>query len=230
MKTEKRIVENDGIKIAYTLQIKQVKNITMRINEDGQLLVTCNAYVPIHKIEALVMKKMKWILSKQQRVMHHYKMHYEHIMLDSVFYLFGKPLQVVRIQSNHNKVRYDDKCFYVYYICEKDAHKCVMQFIKKMCIQNFTPVVDYYYQQLHDYSIPYPKIKFRTMKSRWGSCIPAKEQITLNMRMLHYPKEFMEYVVLHELVHFIQPNHSASFYQIILYHMLDYKNRMKLTK
>ncbi len=66
------------------------------------------------------------------------------------------------------------------------------------------------------------------MKSRWGSCIPAKQQITLNQNLIHYPIEFAEYVILHELVHFIQPNHSKAFYQIIEYYMPDYKERIKL--
>ena len=73
-----------------------------------------------------------------------------------------------------------------------------------------------------------PTIKIREMKSRWGSCIPAKQQITLNKRLIHYPVEFIEYVVLHEFVHLIQPNHSKAFYHIIEYHMPDYKARIAL--
>ena len=61
------------------------------------------------------------------------------------------------------------------------------------------------------------------MTSRWGSCSPKKNQICLNMRMLHYPKKFMEYVVVHELAHFVEPNHSASFYHVIEQVMPEYR-------
>lgn len=230
MKVEKKILEKDGLRIAYTLQIKKVKNTTLRISEEGELLVTCNAFVPKSKVEDFVLQKAKWILEKQKKAIRKYNMHYEDILVDDIFYLFGKPLKVVRIQSNQNKVQYDETTFYVYYINEKDAHKSVIRFMRRLCEESFIPVVDYYYDKLKDYRFAYPQIKFRTMKSRWGSCIPTKNQITLNMRMLHYPKAFMEYVVLHELVHFIQPNHSASFYQIIQYHMPDYKVRMQIAR
>lgn len=230
MKVEKKILEKDGLRIAYTMYIKKVKNITLRISEKGELIVTCNAFIPQNKVEEFVLEKTKWILDKQRKVIQKYNMHYENVMIDNLFYLYGKPLKIVRIQSNQNKVQYDDENFYVYYIDEQDAHKSVIRFIKKMCEQDFIPVVEEYYDKLKDYRFAYPTIKFRTMKSRWGSCIPSKHIITLNMRMIHYPKAFMEYVVLHELVHFIQPNHSSTFYHIIQYHMTDYKERMKIAK
>ena len=66
------------------------------------------------------------------------------------------------------------------------------------------------------------------MKSIWGSCTPAKNSITLNRKLIHYPFEFIEYVVLHEFVHFIQPNHSKAFYNIIENYMPDYKTRMEM--
>ena len=92
------------------------------------------------------------------------------------------------------------------------------------------PVVMHYYDLMKEYGFAFPEVKYRSMKSRWGSCIPKKGQICLNTRMLHYPKEFMEYVVLHELAHFVEPNHSTSFYHVIAYYMSDYKERMKLVK
>ncbi|MEG1630218.1 MAG: M48 family metallopeptidase, partial [Erysipelotrichaceae bacterium] len=81
---------------------------------------------------------------------------------------------------------------------------------------------------LSEYDIPSPSLKIRTMSSRWGSCIPDKQQITLNRRLIHYPIEFIEYVVLHELVHFVQPNHSKTFYAIVENHMSDYKKRIQM--
>ncbi|MDD3049285.1 MAG: SprT family zinc-dependent metalloprotease [Bacilli bacterium] len=230
MNVEKKKLVKDGMVIAYTLHIKKVKNLTLRINETGELIVTCNAYIPQEKIESFVVEKVKWIITKQQQVIRKANMYYDDILSDTLFYLFGKPLKIVRIQSNQNKVQYDDENFYVYYIDEKDAHKSVISIMQKICKQEFMPIVDYYYEKLKEYRFAYPQVKFRTMKSRWGSCIPSKNQVTLNMRMIHYPKAFLEYVVLHELVHFIQPNHSAAFYQIIQFHMPDYKTRMQLVK
>ena len=51
------MVEWDGKRVIYTHEIKKVKNITMRISEEGKLIVSSNAYVPIEKIENFVKEK-----------------------------------------------------------------------------------------------------------------------------------------------------------------------------
>ncbi len=75
--------------------------------------------------------------------------------------------------------------------------------------------------------IKYPTIKLREMKSRWGSCMPIKNQITLNKKLLKTPIHCIEYVVVHEFCHFIHPNHSKSFYDLVEKIMPDYKFRKK---
>lgn len=60
--------------------------------------------------------------------------------------------------------------------------------------------------------VPFPKISFRTMVSRWGSCNYVKYSITLNTKLMYVPYECVEYVVLHEFCHFLQANHSPLFY------------------
>ena len=60
--------------------------------------------------------------------------------------------------------------------------------------------------------IKYPTIKFRKMISQWGNCRSEKGVLTFNTNLMYAPLECIEYVVLHEFTHFLQPNHSATFY------------------
>lgn len=60
--------------------------------------------------------------------------------------------------------------------------------------------------------VKYPQIKFRKMVSRWGSCHTVKGVLTFNINLMYAPIECIEYVVLHEFTHFLQPNHSGRFY------------------
>ena len=73
----------------------------------------------------------------------------------------------------------------------------------------------------------YPRIRVRTMKSRWGSCIPSKNVITLNTRLLLKQRHLVEYVVLHEFAHFTHPDHSPRFYGLVESMMPDWKERKK---
>ena len=76
-------------------------------------------------------------------------------------------------------------------------------------------------QQVHGefqqagYKVPRPTLRLRYMTSRWGSCMPFKETITMNTRLLLGPTEFAHYVMVHEFAHFIEPNHSSRFYKVM---------------
>lgn len=58
-------------------------------------------------------------------------------------------------------------------------------------------------------------IRYRTMKTLWGSCIPARKSITFNINLAQKDIECVEYVVVHELIHLIEPTHSTEFYKIL---------------
>lgn len=75
-----------------------------------------------------------------------------------------------------------------------------------------------------------PLLKVRDMKSRWGVCYPAKKTITLNTRLAEKPRAALEYVVLHEYVHFIHPDHQQGFHREMARLMPDYKERRKLLR
>ena len=76
-------------------------------------------------------------------------------------------------------------------------------------------------QQVHDefqqagYTVPISTLRLRYMTSRWGSCMPVKEIITMNTRLLLGPTEFAHYVMVHEFAHFIEANHSSRFYKVM---------------
>jgi len=63
--------------------------------------------------------------------------------------------------------------------------------------------------QLHNFT--YNRISIRKQKTRWGSC-SSKNNINLNMNLLHLPSELMDYILLHELVHTRVKNHSKDFW------------------
>ncbi|MBQ9005865.1 MAG: M48 family metallopeptidase [Atopobiaceae bacterium] len=58
-------------------------------------------------------------------------------------------------------------------------------------------------------------VRLRTMKSRWGSCNVKSGAITLNTRLVGYPRHCLEYVVVHELCHLLEPSHNARFHTLM---------------
>lgn len=73
----------------------------------------------------------------------------------------------------------------------------------------------------------YSRIKITSAEHRYGSC-NSKGNICFSYRLMLYPEAAREYVVVHELAHLLEMNHSARFYRIIEKYMPDYKQRKKL--
>lgn len=84
------------------------------------------------------------------------------------------------------------------------------------------------YPIIRKYKITYPKIALRKMKTLWGSCSVQRSVVTFNQYLIKAKPACIEYVVLHELVHFIYPNHSKQFYDFLSIHMPDWKERKKI--
>lgn len=68
-------------------------------------------------------------------------------------------------------------------------------------------------------------LAYRSMTSRWGSCQPATGRICINTQLAKYPLECLEYVVVHELAHLIEPGHGPRFQAILSRYLPDWKTR-----
>ena len=66
MSIEKKVIQCKKYPITYTLVIKQVKNINMRISPIGEVVVSANPFIPMEKIDDFVSSKISWIIEHQK--------------------------------------------------------------------------------------------------------------------------------------------------------------------
>ncbi len=95
----------------------------------------------------------------------------------------------------------------------RDALRCLM------------PLVEKWYPAVEPYGVVMPHVTVRAMTTRYGTCSVGRARITLNAMLVQAPAECAEYVVLHELTHFLYPNHGRQFYAFIESHMPDWRER-----
>lgn len=74
-----------------------------------------------------------------------------------------------------------------------------------------------------------PAVKITSAKKRFGSC-SYKNNLCFSLYLMLYPKEAIDYVVVHELSHIVYKNHSKQFYCLIEKYLPDYKAREKMLK
>lgn len=203
----------------YKLKIehKAIKNIYLRIISGNTLFVTCPLEIDDAKVIAFIRDKEKWISkhSKANRPMF--------ITPENIF-LWGRSYRL-KLHSGSNKVVIADD--HVAISCqdadEEKARQLFYQKANKLILEAINKYEALWLPKLKDYGyFQTPEYKVKPMKSRWGVCYTRKNQIILSSYLIHFPSICLESVYWHELLHFIVPNHSKRFNEVLRYHMPDY--------
>ncbi len=87
-----------------------------------------------------------------------------------------------------------------------------------------------YFQIFKGMGVERPLMKMRSVRSYWGVCNVKNRCITYNTRLAPYPPAAIDYVIVHELSHFLHQNHSKEFYAVVESVLPDYKQRRDMLK
>ena len=202
----------------------------MKLSIDGVIFISAPLSLPQERIEEFILSKSEWIL-KHLEVQKRRKEAHELRTFDRpVVQVLGKRYFLVIQKGNNEGFELDHDIrkltckdeSRVVPVFEKQAKDMLMSIIEQKRIR-LDRVMD-------DYRLVHPEITIRKMKGKWGSCTPAKGKIVMNQMLIHVPVQCIEYVLIHEYMHMICPDHSKRFYSLIQNLMPDYKNCMKILK
>ena len=207
------ILEIDDIKYNVIIVKKNNKNTYIRI--DNELNIVVNTKCNIKDIKKLLIDNINQINKMIQKKK-------KEIEKNINFYFLGKNYDII-IVANYNKVEIIDDKIYVGDI--KKLNKWLNNNMKEIYLKR----LDYWYS-LFEEEIPYPNLKYRNMKTRWGVCNRKTNSITLNTNLIKYDIECLDYVIVHELSHFVEFNHSNNFWKIVSKYCENYKKIRKKLK
>ncbi len=237
----------------YQLIRKNVKNINLRVKSDGSVVVSADPRVPKAYIDGFVQSKRDFIQKARANILQNQNMQKQPQFrtgeqipyLGNTLCLFAEqadsryiPGWLEEVQAgviacfsrnNHGEAVFQKgQGLYLYSADPADAvhNRQLYDSWQKiqagiLCRQESLR----YYPEFEKRGVVFPEIKIRKMRSRWGSCIPGKQKVTFNSLLLEKPLESIEYVVVHEFSHFIHPDHSKAFYELVGCILPDWKRR-----
>ena len=230
---EVRTIQSPSGCITYTLERKDVKNLNLRIRKDGSVYVSVNHKTPLGRIDEFVVSKDSFISNAQERFreMEQLRPAPKQYVSGETFYIQGRGLRLQVISADKEFIDTDGIYIRLHVKDPENIERkerLVKRFLHKQCVAVFSQTLDQLYPLFEKYGVSRPVLRIRDMETRWGSCLAKKGIITLNMRLLEAPQNCIEYVVMHELCHFIHPNHSRNFYGFLAMLMPDWKERKRM--
>lgn len=199
----------DGKEYNVIIIKKRNKNTYVRIDESLSIIVTTNYLTPKYKINKILLgniDKISKMISKKEKI-------------DNNFYYLGQKYDII-IDNNISSTFIDDNVIYTKN--ETELNKWLKNQTKKI----FKERLDLIYKSFNE-NIIYPDLKIRNMKSRWGVC-NKKGYITLNSNLIKYNISEIDYVIVHELSHYVYFDHSKEFWNTVSKYFPDYKKSKKV--
>ncbi len=230
---KKHTIEHQGRVIPFVLQRKNVKNINLRVCHDSSVVVSAPEKAPYDFIEQFVQKKAPWIINKiwqldQKRLLNRDKKYNNGENID---YLGRQYRLTVIPASGREEVYLNQDCLYLLVRDSDDfarKEELLGAWFREQAEIVFHDSLDRMLALVNRHvQLDRPRITVRTMKTRWGSCSWNRQRITLNTRLISFSAEYIDYVVLHELAHFIYQKHDQAFYGFLSLLMPDWKEKRK---
>lgn len=242
-----RGVELEGRQLTYTLSYKRVKNVNLRIGSGGVQL-SAPFQVSPEECDRLVLSRWSWIqraIEQRQRL----RSQDSPLSIPGQMSYLGKNITVrygtafgntsdallhptdsgseaaaleIRLTPSDSRLSEEERL--------QLAERLIEQWKMTECRRIMDPVCASYFSIFEPLGCRMPQIRYRRMKSQWGSYNRRTHAVTLNTRLLAYPMSCVEYVVLHELTHMLYPDHQQGFHRFMSSVMPDYRERRALLR
>ncbi|MEA3558522.1 MAG: SprT family zinc-dependent metalloprotease [Candidatus Thermoplasmatota archaeon] len=217
-------------KIPFILVRSKRKTIETRVRPDGSVEVRAPSNLSIKRILEVVNRRGRWIIKKRVHFQQYPRedMKKRYVGGETHRYL-GKQYRLKIIPSEDHKVKMKGKFIEVHtpdsspLIVEELLYNWYMRHAE----MKFDQILDDAMKVVKKYGIKRPEMKIKRMKRRWGSCIPQKNRIHLNLELIRTPPYCIEYVIYHELVHLKEPNHQKEYYRLLNIVQPDWKKNKK---
>lgn len=213
----------DRLSVHLIRSRKRRKTLSLQIQENGRVVLSVPYHTPKGEIERFIEERESWIAKKISEKERSIRENKKVFIPGETFLYLGEsyPLEI------REPDRYEPplKLSFGKFILDQDrieeARDLFIHWYKKEAQEAIAGRADYYSHRLH----LFPKgIRITSAQSRWGSCA-RDNRLSFSWRVILAPLAIVDYVLIHELSHIKEKNHSRSFWGNVASVLPDYKRR-----
>jgi len=207
--------------IVDELQRVKGKRLSLLINKDAKVVIKAPHYAQISEINRFVESKRDWIIKSKLKVISAKLPERTYTEGEKFLYL-GIQRELKIVNDSPHAVQYENGTFYLTETCRNDAANYISALYKNLAWNHLAHRI-FELAKKHDFKIR--NVKISPAKGRWGSC-SSSGTINLAWRLVMAPPEVIDYVIIHELAHTVEHNHSDKFWAIVEKIVPDYKKNI----
>ncbi|MED0887004.1 SprT family zinc-dependent metalloprotease [Bacillus mycoides] len=210
----------------YEIKYSKRKTVNISVERDRTVIVRAPEGMSQEKINEIVQSKKTWVIDK---INHEQKYPIklepkEFVSGETIMYL-GKNYQLLVVDEEINGVEFKQR-FLISRSNQKHAYTLFKAWYYERARLKIEPKVKMYAQHL---GVNYNDVKISDMRYRWGSCTP-NNNVIFNWRLIKAPMYVLDYLIVHELAHLIEPNHTPEFWNIVSIQVPQYLKAKKWLK
>ena len=211
------------IKIDYLIRTNR-RSISISINNIGQVIIKAPRRVSMDEIQKVVDKKERWIALHKERIEKNNELNKNILTYKDI--LFCGNIYHIAFDERIKKITLIDNYCLIPLKYKDTYQRKLILWYKKIANEILTQRVQYFCDLMQ---LEPSAIKLTNARTCWGTC-NSKGVVSLNWRLMMVPHNLIDYVVVHELAHLVQLNHSKLFWQVVYSVLPDYASRRKSLK
>ena len=199
--------------IAVDVVLKDIKHVHLSVYPPtGRVRVSAPLRTKMEAIRAFVISKLDWIKRQQGRVQNQEREPQREYVDRESHHLWGRRY-LLKVVEEHGAASVELTHRQLVLRVRPETHRvekrAIMEAWYRYQMRDAVPPLIAKWQRLMDVKVD--RFFIRGMKTRWGSCTPDKNSIRLNTELAKKPPECLEYVLVHEMAHLLEPSHNARF-------------------
>lgn len=193
-------------------------SLALTIDDKGDLIVKAPRQMQLEEIFAFINKKQKWIEEKQTKTKSILQKNFEVVNYEKMFYL-GKLYPIFQTNRVDETYISQDGIIINKTRSLNNQKAQLKQFLIDRCDDVLLPRI---LKHLDRTKAEYSEIKIISSKAKWGMC-DSKKILYFNYKLLMLSPQLIDYVIVHEICHLSQLNHSAKFWKLVAKQLPNYK-------